>query len=381
MTTGTDPAQPAPTDQPTLVAPAAADAPAQSTDASVAAAAERMAADPDLIELSEAIKAVKVEEAAKPADPATDPAQSAQPAATPSATDAPADPAAKQQQQAAAPPMIPKPRFDEVNQRATKAEQDAAYWRGVAEARGQQQPQPGQQQTQQTQQPKPEDRLAEIHSKQDAIATQFDNGELTLAEVTKQQRELTKAETAIREELLLAKVPKPTAAQPSTNELYLDTLTANIEVEHPMVLAFDKVANDGEWGFVKSRAIEQLVARGIDPTKGDIGKYNLRKEMAVVIDDLGPALIGERAKAAGIELPTVKSTTQGQQQQQPANGDPKSRAAKLALAAASPPNLSTARASGEDPSAPSDSRIETMSDDEIAALPAAVRSKFLGSAA
>lgn len=382
MTIGNDPAQQKPDDQQQQQQqPVAAAAPA-AADPAIAEAAARMQADPDLIELSTAIEAAKVEEAAKTAAAGAEKVEGIDPAQAASATEKPGEqkPAATAKPADAAPIMIPKQRFDEVNGRVSKAEQDAAYWRGVAEARAQPAPKPGEQQQQQ-QQPKPEDRLAAIHAKQDEIATKFDNGEITLADVTKQQRALAADEQAIREEVLLAKVPKPTAdAQPGNNELYLDSMTAQIERDHPMVMAFDQVGSETDWNIVKSRAMENLTARGIDPTKGDIGKYNLRKEMAVVIDELGPSLIGAKAKLAGIELPNGQPSSQGQQQQQqkPANGSPEARAAKLALAAGAPPNISTARTSGDDPAAPTDSRIETMSDEEIAALPVATRNKLLG---
>jgi len=385
MTTGNDPAQPIPTDQPippvAETAPAAADpnAPPAVPDA-VAEAAARMQADPDLIELSEAIKAVKVEEAAKIAPAGTElvegkPDDPLKPVV--------AQPEPKPAGQRPAVPMIPKPRLDEALEGKSKAEQHAAYWRGVAEARGQPQAQPGQQQPTQNAPPKPEDKLATIHAAQDELAAKFDDGNITYADMKKQERALTDQEQAIREEILVAKV-KP-ADPPKANEggdkLYLDRLTVDLETMHPWTGVFDQVGTDADWAYLSGKAMENLAARGIDPKNGSIGTYEFRKEIAVLADQFGPSLVGARATAAGIALPNGQPPSQGQQQQQqqkPLSAEAQARAAKLTLQQGAPPNLSAMRGSNEDPAAPTDSRVESLSDDEIAALPATVRNKFLG---
>jgi len=369
MTTGNDPAQPNPTDQTPAPSPAAInETAAQAIVDRTAAAAERMADDPDLIELAAAKEALKVEESAPDAG-----GEPAQVEGTPPTPTPPA--AAPARAPAQAVPMIPKPRFDEVNNRASKAEQEAAYWRGQAEARALQ-PQPGQQTTLQPQ-PSPQDRLATIRTAIDDLAGKFDAGEITMADLKKQERALVDQETQIREEMLLSKVPKaaPAPAPQSGNELYLDTLTASLENQHPWVMIFDKVGTDADWGFLKSRAIENITQRGIDPTKGDIGRYELRKEMAELADELGPGLVAGKATAQGIVLP---GHTTAQQQPARPSAQAQARAAKLTAQAGAPPNLNNMRGTGDDPATPTASRLETMTDEEIGALPQSVRNKILG---
>lgn len=287
-----------------------------------------------------------------------------------------------QQQQ---PVMIPKARFDEVAGERDQARTDAAYWRGRAEAGGQngQQQQPGAkpgEQQQQQQQPTAEARLTAIQAKQDELAQKFDNGEITMSDLVKQRRELDTQEQQIREELLTAKL-KPANQQQApegNDELYLQTLTAQLEDEHPWVAVADKVGSEIDWKYVRDMAFQNLVERKIDPTTR-IGTYELRKEVAQLWDKLGPAIVGEKAKAANIVLP-------GQQQQQsqtPQNLGPKksplalAREAKLDLAANAAPNVS-AMSGTNGGTGMTDAQIEAMSEDAYDALPDAARNALLG---
>lgn len=368
MTIGNDTAQPNPTDQPVPVVADATDTAAQA--AVIAEAAARMQDDPDLIELNAAKAAEKAEETAKAAAKGSDKVEGTPLAPTPPAVSA----SFKAPAQAAPVPMIPKPRFDEVNAARSKAEQDAAYWQGVANARAQPAPAPGAQTAPQPQ-PKPQDRLAAIHSAQDELADKFDAGEITMKDLTAQQRSLNDQEAQVRQDML------PKAAAPATqsgNELYLDTLTAGLETKHPWVEIFDQAGSDADWAYLKATAIDRLTEKGIDPTKGDIGRFELRRAMAELADELGPGLIAAKAQAKGIVLPGHTPSPQRQQQAPARTETAAARAAKLALQANSPPNLNAMRGAGEDAGMPSASRIETMTDDEIGALPTSVRNKILG---
>jgi hypothetical protein len=295
----------------------------------------------------------------------------------------------QQQQPAGEQVMIPKARLDEALAKGDEKAAEAAYWKGRADAlaQGQQPPKNGQQQPsgQQQQQPTAEARLAEIQAQSDALAAKFDNGEITMADLTKQQRDLTNKEAAIREEILLAKV-RPAQAQPAdqgSDQLYLDTLTAQLEQEHPWVGVFDKVGSDTDWNYLKATAIDNLTARGIDPTKGNLGRYELRKEIATLADQLGPSLVAAKATAKGIAIPGQTPSPGGQQQQKPRlSPQAQARDAKLGKAENAPPNINAMNGNaGEMDGLPSEARLETMSDDDIGNLPANVRSRLLGTQA
>lgn len=382
MTASSDGAQPNPGDQqqpdPAAVTPAAQQQPEPQDDQPV---------DIDQKALDDAKAAAEAEKAAaagggdgKTVDPADPAGQQAKPGEQ-------GDQGKPQggQQPAGDQPMIPKARFDEALNQRDKAVEEAAYLKGRLDALTPAQPLVnGQQQGggQQQQQPTSEQRLTEIQQAQDALATRFDNGEITYAELTKQQRELANREFAIREELLVAKV-KPAAdprpADANSDQLYLETLTAELEQAHPMVPVLDKVGTDKDWNYLRDRAIDNLVARGIDPTKGAMGRYELRKEVAALADQLGPALVGDRAKAQGIALPGQTPSQGGQQQPKPLSPQAQARASKLALAADAPPNVSQMGGTAGDPGGmPTDTAIEAMDEEAIGRLPDTTRKRLLG---
>lgn len=331
--------------------------------------------DPDEIELAEAKTAAQAEEAAKgaattvPVEAKTDPTP--KPADTSKDIKAPVNTGG---------PMIPKARLDEALDKGAKAQQDAAYWRGVAEARatpgaakpGEQPPKPAA--------PTLEDRRAAIATQIEALAKKFDDGEITYTDLKKQERELTKQEDVLREEALLAKVkPAAPAAPTATDELYLDQLTAQLEKDHPWVAVFDQVAGNADWGYLRSLAIDNLTARGIDVTKGNIGKFELRKEIAILADAYGPALLTDRAKAKGITLPGTSQTPPAPAPKPGLSPQATARQAKLTTQQEAPPDLNRmSGAIGDAPGQVSDAAIEAMSDDEIGKLPDAVRRKLLG---
>jgi hypothetical protein len=360
------PAQPTPEDQVTPVTTAPAETPV---------AAEPEITDPLLIELREAEAAAQAEEAARAAPAEETQVAGTAPTATP--TEPPPAPAPKPRGQ---PGMVPPARFNEVNARAAKAEQDAAYWRGVAEARGGLPLTAGNPGTATAAPaPTPEQRLTEIHTAIDVLAKKFDDGDITMADFKRQERELTNKEHAVREELTLAKV-KPSDAPRASEELYLDTLTANIEEANPWVGVFDQVATKAEWDSMTHMAKGNLVDRGIDPTKGTLGSYELRKEMASLITKLAPALIAERATAKGITLPgqqppaaPAATTPQARPALSPVA---QARAAKLAQRADAPPNLGAISGTTQTVGV-SDAAIEQMSEDEFLALPASTQKAIL----
>ena len=324
--------------------------------------------DVDTKELMDALAAEKAEEAAAAAPPA-DPEQ---PGTTPQTEqDQPTDQPAEQPHKGPA-AMIPKVRFDEA---VSKAQQEAAYWRGKAEALTQVAPAQGQPTQQAPAQATHEQQLAEIHKAQDDLAAKFDAGEITRAEEARQLRALANQEQAIREAQLAARYQP--APQQSGGDLYLQERTAEIEQDHPWVNVLEKVGTQKDWDYLRDLAVDDCIARGIDPRAGDLGKLELRKAVATLADKYGPALWGDKAKAKGIPLPG----TQPQQQPAPGGLSPtaKARAAKLELAGSAPVDIqSMTGQSGTSSGVPSASQIEAMSDDQIAALPKAVQDKILG---
>lgn len=368
MSTANEHAQPNPADQPNpaVVAGATPETPPPLGVTSI----EEI--DPDLQELQDAKAAAKAEEAAPPASAAEQVNGNAAPAAAAS------EPPPRDQKPQGI--MVPKERLDEALNQRDEARQQAAYHRGLAEARTPQGQPAGN--GQQPAAPTPEQRLAEVHTAIDALAEKFDAGEITMTDFKKQERALDTKAQGIREEVLLAKVPKAATAPEGNggDTLYLETLTADLEKNHPWVAIFDKAGTDADWKYLEDTARGRLAERGVKDIKGAVGSYELRKEIASLTDELGPALLTTRAKAQGLTLPGQSSPPAGQPQQQqpqPLSPTAQNRLGKLQQQGNAPPDVS-AMGGGSAGAGVPDSSIAEMSDEEIAALPQATRRRLLG---
>jgi hypothetical protein len=342
--------------------------------------------DADDAELTQAVAEAKAEEAAGSGDGQTGNAPQQDPAQTGNAPPAAAAPNGQNPPAPAAPApvMIPKARLDETLQALDKTRLENARLQGMLEARSQPapgQPAPGQPAPQP--QPTPQQRLEALHAAQDALAAKADNGEITLAEWTKQQRALNNEEATIREGLLAARLAPAAAAPQGQDELYLETLTAQLENQHPWVQVFEKVGTDADWDYLKNTAAQNLADRGVTlDLKKTIDRYELRKEISAVADALGPALVGQRATAKGIALP-------GQPQQQPQPKTPggappltpaaQARLNDLQKRSAAPPDITTLTGHTGDPGGlPTEAAVELMTDDDFDKLPTAVARRLRG---
>lgn len=351
MSTGQETVQPNPIDQTT-----------QQTDPNLTAAAAQGGGAPEIVdvddaELNAALAEAKAEETGATSQDTgagqTQPAPQAAPQAPPAQT-----------------PMIPKARFDEALGRADKAERDAAYLRGQLDARTA----PAAQQQQPT--PTPEQRLTAIATATDDLAKRFDDGDITMAEFKREERQLLQQENAIRDS---TRAP-PAAAQSGEGELYLETLTADLENKHPWVVVFDQIGTQADWEFLKTRARDNLIERGVDVSKkSSVATYELRKEVSRLADELGPSLVGAKAQAKGIALPGTQTSQQQQQPRSTLTPAQLARQAALTKAAGAPPDITALNGHGSDVGGvPTDAALEAMSEEDIARLPTAVRHKLMG---
>lgn len=267
----------------------------------------------------------------------------------------------------AAPVMIPKGRFDEATTKLQRERDEAlqreAYLAGQIEAMKALQQQPGQPDKPAAQQP-PARTVDQIQQEIEANATKFDNGEITYAEMKKIERQLEREERELT-------APKPAAAASSEGDkLYLDTLTAQIEKDHPYITLIQSPA---DFEFLKRKAAESLAAEGWRNPGGDMGAYQYRLRIAEMADQYGEMLTGTKLLPAnGKPAPTG----------QPAPRSPQAaaREAKLDLAADLPPDIARMGTAGDGASGQlSDEQIMAMTDDELANLPTATRRKLLGS--
>lgn len=283
--------------------------------------------------------------------------------------------------------MVPKPRLDEVLTRAERAEQDAAFWRGVAQARGEvmQQgsgAQPGADAnggtTEQPKQQTPDEMLAALAAEEDAIAERYDAGDISEKEKTQLLRDVRNREFEVRKALLAPPPQQP--AQTVTvddvkRQLEAEKQESQLYEQHPYAaLVFPaqaetdpstKAVMDARRSMVKAEARDALL-RDHPGISGPQADAMFRDYLARTADKYGPAWFGEikgkaspQAGGTGQMSPAAQDrlNKMGVQRQQPADIG----------------NLGTSQGAGDEWTS---DRIAALSDDQYAALPEHIRARF-----
>lgn len=346
--------------------------------------------DPDLQEFYRSLVMIHEQENAKQGkegdagQPATQPPQTA---GQPQAGDQPPAQTAQPQPVQGAEPMIPKARFDAA---IAQARGQADYWRGIAEARvgmqGGQPANPGQQQPNQT---TPEQRLTAIASEMDALADKFDNGELSMKELTAAQRKLQDEAFDLRRVMLVAEVEQRIPVP--QEDLTLTQKTMEIEAQHPYlpVVFPDKPVEQltpieqSRQQMIREEATAAVVAENPGIKPGPRADLLFRAKLGEIADRYG-AIWYPNAKPQAQKQPAAGTTQTPPASQPPPGGKPaltekqEQRLNKLTLADRQPPttaNLGT-QASGMGDYTPE--RIAQMSEDEYARLPNEIRQRLRG---
>lgn len=348
-------------DQPAPPAPAPAAEPAAVTPA-----------DPDDAEVAAALAAAEAEAKGAPAQPAPSAAPQAQPQpAAPAAAQPPAPQAPAQE-----PIMIPKARFDDVLSKSSEKDLQIARLQGENEALKLANGKPANgQPAQQPQQPAEtfEQKVDRIYAAKEALATKFDNGEMSLAEMRREERKLdTELDTAREARLadrVKAQSPQPQAQSAPSMTLALENELAAIQAKH-LYLQTPEVMRDDRWEFLKVEAAQQLRDEGVAlPPPGqpltEKQRVQLGERIAVLSDTYGP-IWGAKPAQAPAPQPSAQPT-------KPAVVV--ARENKLTQAHNAPPDLNRLTPQGGQTEFTED-MIAGMSDDEILALPASVRARF-----
>lgn len=263
------------------------------------------------------------------------------------------------------PVMIPKGRFDEATTKLQRERDEAlqreAFLAGQIEAMKALQQQGGQPDKPAAQQPQART-VDQIQQEIEANASKFDNGEITYAEMKKIERQLE------REERELSAPANPAAATSMEGDkLYLDTLTAQIEKDHPYITL---IQSPTDFEFLKRKAAESLAAENWKNPGGDMGSYQYRLRIAEMATQYGEMLTGTKlTPKPGQPAPSG----------QPAQRSPQAaaREAKLDLAAGMPPDIARMGTAGDGTGGQlTEAQLMSMSDDEIANLPTATRSRL-----
>jgi hypothetical protein len=289
-------------------------------------------------------------------------------------------------QPGAQPIMIPKERLDEALAAARTNGASAEEWRNralymegaLATARAQPAaaPQPG------TQPPAPQPVQATIEqqilAQQNAMieaAGKFDRGEILATDLTRIQIAAQNAIAALREGNLARWVQTqvPTIQPGIADAQILDTATFNLEQRHPWCAQLKPL----EWNWLENWGIDFFAKTGAPITTGNTADaLRLRAFMAQMTDVLGPWLYPSRIAQVEAQRFAQRQQPQPGVQQPAALPGQQPAAAPLQRFANHPPNLAAAGTAGSDNEI-NEGRIATMTTDEIEALPAAVRARYM----
>lgn len=327
--------------------------------------------DLDARELREAMEAAKAEQAGQDGEPGDDPDDKGQQPADKGGNKAEGD---RPEQRGAAEPgpgPVPYARFREVINDRGKMAAEISRMRGKIEAYERGQGQPAREQEQQPPQPSAEEqRLNKIDEEILGLAKKFDEGELSAEQWRKQDWELQKEAGLLNDQIAAARAPKPQRQEPPPppgDSAYLTERTAEFARQSPRLdqmseRHFNQLETD-----VRNWFAEQNVS-----LKGEAGTLRLRQAMAANAEAMEQIYLQRDDALSGRRAPA-------QQPEQPTRPTPEQRQQKHALRDGMPPDLDNVPGTSVGGNqAITEADIDGMTDEEINALPAPVRQKYLG---
>ena len=243
-----------------------------------------------------------------------------------------------------------------------KAQQEAAYWRGVAEARGQQNSQPA---VPATPEPTPAEQMADLRRKQQALAADFDSAKITAAAWEEQRQALDDQLSDLR---FKQHQPAPAPVQPAQppTDLTLEQHSQQLSVQYPVL----NVLQSSDLEPLVALAYAQAQREGKPIQNGTAtGTLDLRTRVAklatVTYADVLAAATAAGQVVAGTAPPAAPATPGG------LSPTAAARDATLMAAAGFPPNaaaLGTAATSVQPTEAELDARLTHMNPSEADSL-------------
>lgn len=319
--------------------------------------------DPDILELEEARAAVAAEEAANAAAvPRPAPAEASQPPIT-----------------------VPHARFNAALERARMAEEAAAYWQGraaaQADAAAAQPAAPPQAPAVVPAGPSPSEVAQQIEEAWMAAATEWDTGSITGVEFEQRKlpllaRTLKLHQTALVDWMRGEIAAAVAAVRPALGIVDTQVMAAHVErlnAAHPWAT----VLSDPELSALTRMAVEEATALRRPFPEGPAGTMALQTRVAQMASVFGPAWHPEHTPPTAAPAPAAPQPA-ARLPARSAGTRPNRADVETALAReASSPPMTPARSGAN--AGPIDlTRIETMTDAEIEALPKADRRRLLG---
>lgn len=326
--------------------------------------------DPEAAELAAARAAVEAEERAAAAPKEQQDQQ--QPAAN-------AAPVPPQQQQPQRPGPVPYERFQQAAHRLRTLEEENAFLKGsldvLREGRQTGAP-PAATAVPAANEPaapapdSPEAIIAAAEQRAVAAAQKFDVGEITA-------EELTRVQTAAAKEIATAQVHAalrqnaPAAQTSVTDQVLMEQHVQQLEASYPVL----KALNQQQMAFLQRTAEAEAAAAGQPYRAGPRDTMRLREHVARLANVFSQhwGMQPQPATAAGNG---ASNPTQNPARPSGLTPAAQQRLAKMDMAAGLPPDTARmGQASGTDEI--SEQQILAMSDDDLAALPAATRARLL----
>lgn len=329
--------------------------------------------DPDQRELEEARAAVAAEEAARSGQaPAPTPAPASPPAAA-----TPASPATS------GTPTVPLARFNEMAQRAKRAEEAAAYHAGALAALKEQQVQ-APANTAPTAPVKPPEYVeAEaIQAEWEAAAAEYDNGAISAVEFAQKQMPLMGRMLRLHVTTGMAQAVQQIEARLASHQAQPGLVDQQVMREQMVALGashpWSTVMNEREAAALVQMARAEDAALGRSTyAPGPAGTMALRKRVAELASLHMPEWhAGEQPPAAASAPPATQPQPSAAA---PANGarpTPADYERAMQRQAAHPPTTPSSHGQATGPITLD--RIDTMSDAELERMPAAERQRLLG---
>lgn len=207
-----------------------------------------------------------------------------------------------------------------------------------------------------------------------SAAEQYDNQEISLKDFKRIEIEANKELAKLDHDGLLQEIASKLPAQKEQElDAFSETLIDMLVAKHPYAEVIDK-GDKVKWDFLTYEASKQLASQlGRDLVNNQRDLMLLRQRVAELTDTYGPIWYPE----AQVAKPQAQPQPKPQEQPAPSpSGNAQARAEKLDMASKFPPNVSQFGSSGSHQE-PSQEAVAKMTDEEIEALPAPVRQKFL----
>jgi len=223
-----------------------------------------------------------------------------------------------------------------------------------------------------------EDKREAIAQKVIDAAERYDENEISMREFKTIEMQAERELSQLERSGLLQEIARQTPKQEDGLDLYSSQLIEMLETQHPYAALIENYETDPRGQMLIHEAVSQLRGEGVALRQNRHSDMLVRTRVAELTDTFGPIWFPDA---------NVKTPEKGSQSENPATtGDAarhaamKDREKKLDLASKFPPDTKGMGNAGTSDSMPSDVKLESMTDDEIAELPPAVRRKLLNQA-